>query len=92
MLPFGDDKTTMTRFELIGRIIHQLHQLNDGELQALLTTLETEITDATSDVITYGTDDTEHLLSSERNAADLHQALQELTQQDLIIPDASHAA
>ena len=82
----------MTRFELLGRIMNHLHQLTDVELQTLLTTLEDEITDETLDVITYGTDDTEHLLSSQQNAEDLNQAIQELSHQELIIPDTSHAA
>ncbi|MEM9215824.1 MAG: hypothetical protein AAGD25_15965 [Cyanobacteria bacterium P01_F01_bin.150] len=82
----------MTRFELLGCIMNHLHQLTDVELQALLTTLESEITDETVNAITYGTDDTEHLLSSQQNAEDLKQAVQELSHQELIIPDASHAA
>ena len=82
----------MTRFELLGRIMNHLHQLTDVELQALLSTLEIEITDETVDIITYGTNDTEHLLSSQQNAEDLNQAVQELSSQELIISDISHAA
>ena len=82
----------MTRFELLGRIMNHLHQLTDVELQTLLTTLEGNITDETMDIITYGTNDTEHLLSSQQNAEDLNRAAQELSHQELIIPDPFHAA
>lgn len=82
----------MTRFERLGRIMNHLHQLTDVELQTLLTTIEGDITDETMDVITYGTDDTEHLLSSQQNAEALNQAVEELSHQELIIPDISHAA
>ncbi|MEO0533783.1 MAG: hypothetical protein AAF215_07930 [Cyanobacteria bacterium P01_A01_bin.123] len=78
----------MTRFELIGRIVENLYQLGDIELQALLTQLDGELTDETITVITYGTDDTEHLLSSPRNAEILNQAVEDLKDQELLTPES----
>ena len=82
----------MTRFEILGRIVNLLNQLDDATLQDVLTKLEGNITDETLDVITYGADDTEHLLSSPSNAEDLNLAVKELSRQDLLKPKAEHAA
>ena len=82
----------MTRFEIIGRIVNHLQMLDDSALQDLLTKLEGDITDETLDVITYGADDTEHLLSSPSNAEDLNHAIEELRGQDLLVPEPEHAA
>ena len=89
----------MKRFELIGQIVTHLHNLDDASLQCLLTELEAaaaaaeeEITDETLEAITYGADDTEHLLSSPNNAEDLHRAIEELQGKDLLMPELEHAA
>jgi predicted AAA+ superfamily ATPase len=74
----------MQRFELLGRIVNYLHKLDDEALRDLLAELQGEITDASLDVITYGTDDTEHLLSSSGNAERLSQAIEELGGQELL--------
>ena len=58
----------MKRFELLGRIVNHLYKLDDEALQEVLAELEGDITDENLEVITYGTDDTEHLLSSSGNA------------------------
>ncbi|MEO0491177.1 MAG: hypothetical protein AAFZ49_16740, partial [Cyanobacteria bacterium J06659_2] len=78
----------MARFELIGRIVENLYQLDDIDLQSLLTQLEDELTDETITVITYGADDTEHLLSSPRNAEILNQAVEDLKDQELLTPES----
>ena len=82
----------MTRFEIIGRIVNNLQMLDNAALQDLLTKLEGDITDETLDVITYGADDTEHLLSSSSNAEDLNHAIEELRGQDLLAPEPEYAA
>ena len=82
----------MARFELIGRIVNRLHMLSDEALQDLLTELEGDITDKTLEVITYGANDTEHLLSNLCNAEDLQRAIEELNGRDLLIPETEHAA
>ncbi len=74
----------MARLELIERIVNHLYNLDDEALQDLLLELEHHITDESLDVITYGADDTEHLLSSSRNAEILHQAIEELRDQALL--------
>lgn len=82
----------MKRFELIGRIIYQLQELDDSALHVLLARLEGNITDETLEVITYGADDTEHLLSSPNNTEDLNDALDELVDYDLLMPKSKNAA
>ena len=82
----------MTRFEIIGRIVNHLQMLDNAALQDLLTKLEGDIIDETLDVITYGADDTEHLLSSPSNTEDLNHAIEELMGQDLLVPEPEHAA
>ena len=61
-----------------------LNKLDDKALEDLFSELERDITDENLDAITYGADDTEHLLSSSRNAAILHQAMNELQDQELL--------
>lgn len=68
----------MTRFELIGRITEKLHTLDQDDLLNLLAQLEDEITDENMTVITYGADDTEHLLSNPKNAEILNRAAERL--------------
>lgn len=82
----------MKRFEIIGQIVTHLQTLDDEALQALLTQLQRTRADKTADFITYGADDTEHSLSSSRNAEDLNQAMQELAGQDLLMPKSEYAA
>lgn len=82
----------MERAETIEHIVNHLHSLTDEALQELLTELEGDITDETLEVITYGADDTEHLLSNPSNAKDLQAAIEKLNGQDLLIPEAEHAA
>ncbi len=82
----------MIRCEIIERIVNHLHRLDDVALQDLLAELEGDITDKTLDIITYGADDTEHLLSSPSNAEDLNHAIEELMDQDLLVPEPKHAA
>jgi len=80
----------MERLELIERIITHLHKLNDEALQDLLLDLEQEqITDENLDLVTYGTNDTEHLLNSSRNAEMLHEAMRELQDQELLTIDSN---
>lgn len=74
----------MSRFELIEQIMTHLYKLNDESLERLLLGLEGDITDQSLDVITYGIDDTEHLLSSSNNAELLSQAMDELRGQELL--------
>ncbi len=74
----------MSRFELIEQIMTRLDKLDDEALQRLLLGLEDDITDQNLDVITYGADDTEHLLSSSSNAEILYQAIEELQGQELL--------
>ena len=81
----------MIPLEITDRIVNQLHRLNDTELQNLLNELENDITDETLEVITYGGDDTEHLLSSSSNRKDLEQAIEEFKKQDLLMPDPKYA-
>jgi hypothetical protein len=80
----------MTRFEVMGRIVENLHSLDDASLEALLTELSTTITDERLEVITHGKDDTEHLRSSSVNAKDLDEAVKELKNFKLLTPQ--HAA
>ncbi|NEQ97550.1 MAG: hypothetical protein F6K30_12640 [Cyanothece sp. SIO2G6] len=82
----------MNRFELLGRIITHLHQLNDAALFQLLAQLDGEITDETLNVITHGADDTEHLLSTPNNATDLEQAMEELKHHTLPTPETEYVA
>ena len=75
----------MERLELIEWIVTHLHKLNDESLQDLLLDLERDnITDENLDLVTYGTNDTEHLLSSSRNAQILQEASIELQDQELL--------
>ena len=76
------DYNDMERLELLERIVTHLNELDDEALEDLLSELEPDITDESLDVITYGADDTEHLLSSSRNAAILNQAMNELQGQE----------
>ncbi len=76
----------MSRFETMGRIVDYLHNLDDAALGELLAELTGEITDATLEVVTRGKDDTEHILSSPVNAADLDEAVKELANQTLLMP------
>ena len=76
----------MSRYEIIGRIVSQLHLLSDQTFQDLLNGLEDDITEQNLEVVTYGNDDTEHLLSSSRNAEDLEQAVAELDGKTLVNP------
>lgn len=80
----------MTRFEVMGRIVEQLHSLDDVALEALLTELSTTITDERLESITHGKDDTEHLQSSSVNTKDLDEAVKELKNLKLLTPQ--HAA
>ena len=80
----------MTRFETIGRIVAQLHTLDDDALEDLLAEVSGEITDETAQVITRGSDDTKHLPSSPTNAEDLERAKEELKGYKLLTPE--HAA
>jgi hypothetical protein len=76
----------MSRFETMGRIVDYLHNLDDAALGELLAELTGEITDATLKVVTRGKDDTEHILGSPVNAADLDEAVKELANQTLLMP------
>ena len=80
----------MTRFEAMGRIVEQLHELGDDSLKSLLANLSDDITDETLDAVTYGKNDTEHLQSSSVNAEDLDKAVTELEGCELLSPQ--HAA
>ena len=75
----------MSRFETIGRIVEQLHKLEDSALEDILADLA-DITDADLEAVTRGNNDTEHLLSSPKNAADLDEAVKELSEYDLLTP------
>ena len=75
----------MSRFETIGRIVEQLHKLEDSALEDILADLA-DITDADLEAITRGSNDTEHLLSSSKNAADLDEVVKELSEYDLLTP------
>ncbi len=77
----------MTRFETIGRIVAQLHTLDDDALEDLLAEVSGEITDETAQVITHGSDDTKHLLSSVTNAEDLERAKEELKGYKFLTPE-----
>ncbi len=77
----------MTRFETIGRIVNGLHTMSDKALQDLLLGLENDLTNENIESITYGKDDTEHLLSSSINAEDLCQAKGELKGYNLLTPE-----
>ncbi|MGB0562842.1 MAG: hypothetical protein ACPGVO_13715 [Spirulinaceae cyanobacterium] len=82
----------MTRTELVQQIVTRLHQLTDIELRDLLLRLEqreAEVTDANLSVITYGADETEHLLSSAKNSEILHQALEELKGKESLLGEAN---
>ena len=81
----------MVRLRTIERIVDRLQMLSDEALQDLLTELESDITDETLEAITYGDNDTEHLLSHPSNAEDLQQTLHELNEQNLLIPETEHA-
>ena len=77
----------MPRFEVIGRIVSYLQILSDEALLDLLVELEDGFTDESIEVITYGSNDTEHLLSSPSNARDLQQAVEELNGKNLLVPE-----
>ncbi|NBD18910.1 MAG: hypothetical protein GVY04_23070 [Cyanobacteria bacterium] len=80
----------MERLELIERIVSHLHKLDNESLQDLLLDLEQDnITDENLDLVTYGADDTEHLLSSPRNAQILQEARRELQDQELLTRDSN---
>jgi hypothetical protein len=74
----------MTSVELIQKIIIHLHQLDDEALEDLLSKLERDITDENLDIVTYGANDTEHLLNSPQNAKILYQTMEELQDQALL--------
>lgn len=75
----------MNRFEVIGRILAQLELRDQASLEILLLSLEND-DDSESSIITRGANDTEHLLSSPLNAADLDNAVHELAHLDLLTP------
>lgn len=75
----------MNRFEVIGRIVAQLELRDQASLEALLLSLENN-DESERTIITRGTNDTEHLLSSPFNAADLDNAVQELANYDFLMP------
>ena len=77
----------MPRFEVIGRIVSYLQILSDEALLDLLVELEDGFTDESIEVITYGSNDTEHLLSSPSNARDLQQTVEELNGKNLLVPE-----
>ena len=77
----------MPRFEVIGRIVSYLQILSDEALLDLLVELENGFTDESIEVITYGSNDTEHLLSSPSNARDLQQTVEELNGKNLLVPE-----
>ena len=77
----------MPRFEVIGRIVSYLQILSDEALLDLLVELENGFTDESIEVITYGSNDTEHLLSSPSNARDLQQTIEELNGKNLLVPE-----
>jgi len=77
----------MPRFEVIGRIVSYLQILSDEALLDLLIELENGFTDESFEVITYGSNDTEHLLSSPSNARDLQQTIEELNGKNLLVPE-----
>ena len=77
----------MPRFEVIGRIVSYLQILSDEALLDLLIELENGFTDESIEVITYGSNDTEHLLSSPSNARDLQQTVEELNGKNLLVPE-----
>jgi len=77
----------MPRFEVIGRIVSYLQILSDEALLDLLIELENGFTDESIEVITYGSNDTEHLLSSPSNARDLQQTIEELNGKNLLVPE-----
>ena len=76
----------MTRPEIIGCILEHLHCLDDVSLEKLLAELSGDISDEMLEVITYGNDDTEHLLSSPINAKHLERAVKELEGHKLLMP------
>ncbi len=80
----------MPRFEVIGRIVSYLQILSDEALLDLLIELENGFTDESIEVITYGSNDTEHLLSSPSNARDLQQTIEELNGKNLLVPEKEH--
>ncbi len=77
---------SMTRFEVLGRIVEHLHSLDDPSLEAFLTELSTAITDEKLQPITHGKNDTEHLYSSPVNSKDLDEAVKELKDLKLLTP------
>lgn len=78
----------MERLELIEQIVTHLHKLDNESLQDLLLDLEQDnITDENLDFVTYGANDTEHLLSSSRNAEMLQEAMRELKDRELLTID-----
>ncbi|MEM7738849.1 MAG: hypothetical protein AAF267_24025 [Deinococcota bacterium] len=77
----------MNRFELLGRMMDYLQDLDDASLRKLVESLPEEITDETIKVITYGNDDTEHMEHSPVNAADLIKAMEELKDLDFVMPE-----
>ena len=77
----------MPRFEVIGRIVSYLQILSDEALLDLLVELEDGFADESIEVITYGSNDTEHLLSSPSNARDLQQTVEELNGKNLLVPE-----
>ena len=81
----------MIRLEITNRIMNQLDRLTDAELQDLLNELENDIKDENIEVITYGADDTAHLLNSSSNSEDLQQAIEEFKGKDLLMPETKYA-
>lgn len=84
----NDDK--MERLELTEQIVTHLHKRDNESLQDLLLDLEQDnITDENLNLVTYGANDTEHLLSSSRNAEMLQEAMRELQDRELLTIDSN---
>jgi hypothetical protein len=79
----------MSRLQLIERIVAHLHKLDDEVLEDFLLRLENDFIDENLDVVTYGADDTEHLLSSSHNVKILSQAVEDLRGQELLTIEPS---
>lgn len=78
---------TINRFELIGKIVAELSYQDEATLQTILSMCEEELTDENIEVITYGKDDTEHILASPKDKAYLDEMVKKYAQYEKVMPE-----
>lgn len=84
IVPFCARLQPMNRFELIGKIVEELIYQDEDTLRIILAMCAEELTDDTINVVTYGKDDTEHIMASS-DIAPLIEDIQEVKNNHTII-------